>query len=212
VPIDDEHPPLPRWAARWVPDLTDDVARRAFGGAIAAILVVGLVAFLAVGANSPPDPMLDRSTAAATIPGYDQIGFRLRPSPSHPELDALVETVRCALLAGTPEERARGLRELTDLQGYVGMIFRFDEDVTAAFTMEGVTAPLAVAWFDAGGLFVSQTDMEPCPAGGDCPAYVAEAPFRYALETPPGGLAALGAGPGSRLLPGGLCPAQPVAG
>ena len=203
---------MPRWAARWVPDLTDDVARRAFGGAVAAILVVGLVAFLAVGANSPPDPMLDRSTAAATIPGYDQIGFRLRPSPSHPELDALVETVRCALLAGTPEERARGLRELTDLQGYVGMIFRFDEDVTAPFTMEGVTAPLAVAWFDAGGLFVSQTDMEPCPAGGDCPSYVAEAPFRYALETPPGGLAALGAGPGSRLLPGGLCPAQPVAG
>jgi uncharacterized membrane protein (UPF0127 family) len=42
--------------------------------------------------------------------------------------------------------------------------------------------------------------MEPCIGQAACPLYSAAGPYRYALEVPKGGLAALGAVPGSRLV------------
>jgi uncharacterized protein len=60
--------------------------------------------------------------------------------------------------------------------------------------------PLSIAFFDAGGQFVSATDMEPCPGQAGCPTYPAARPYRVAIEVPKGALPGLGIGPGARLV------------
>lgn len=196
---------LPPLLRRVVPDLSDEVVRRRFQWVIAVLMAAGFVSCLAVGGQRPADPGVDATTAASTIEGFDQLAFRIRPSPSHPELEALAAVARCALLAESPEQHRQGLKGVTDLGGYDGMLFRFDDDVFFPFTMEGTPMPLVVAFFDVGGHFVSKAVMDPCPEGADCPSHPAEAPYRYALEVPQGQLAAMGAGPGSRLVLGGVC-------
>ena len=113
----------------------------------------------------------------------------------------------CAMLADAESERQQGLMDRKDLADHDGMIFEFSEDSTAAFYMYRTVMPLSIVWFDAAGAFVSATDMEPCtdPNPGNCPVYPAQRPYRYALEVPKGGLAAIGAGPGSVLRVGGTC-------
>lgn len=106
----------------------------------------------------------------------------------------------CLLAALTPDQRARGLMEVTDpdLGGYDGMVFAFETDVTSGFWMRNTPMPLSIAYFDADGVLVSQTDMAPCPdEDATCPSYPADGPFRYAVEVPQGRLADLGVvGPG----------------
>ena len=90
------------------------------------------------------------------------------------------------LVADDEAERGAGLRGVTDLGPYDGMLFVNEADVTSAYTMSGVTEPLDIGWYDAGGGLVSRTAMEPCPEGGpECPLYSADGPYRFALETPP---------------------------
>jgi uncharacterized membrane protein (UPF0127 family) len=71
------------------------------------------------------------------------------------------------------------------------MLFVFEADTRAAFTMAGVPAPLDIAFYAADGTRVDKLRMEPC-VGTDatCPAYQSSAPFRYSLETVPGALPA----------------------
>jgi len=102
-------------------------------------------------------------------------------------------TCSCVLVADTAEVRAQGLMNVTDLQGYAGMVFVFDEDVTSRFTMRSTPLPLSIAWVAGDGSLVSTADMEPCLDGGDCEAYSADGPYRFALEVPQGDLAAVGA-------------------
>jgi uncharacterized protein len=112
----------------------------------------------------------------------------------------------CLLVAASQEQRQRGLMEVTDLGGYQGMVFIWDEDVEGGFWMRNTPMPLSIAWFDADGAFVSATDMDPCPAtADDCPSYPPDGPYRFAVEVAQGELDALGAGPGSRLALGGQC-------
>jgi uncharacterized membrane protein (UPF0127 family) len=100
----------------------------------------------------------------------------------------------CLLLAETSEQRQRGLMEVTDpaLGGYDGMLFRFPDDVTAAFYMRNTPMPLSIAFIDEEGQLVSTTDMEPCEDRDGCPLYPAAGPFRWAIEVPQGGLERLG--------------------
>ena len=99
------------------------------------------------------------------------------------------------LVADEEAERGAGLRGVTDLGGYDGMLFVNESDVTSAYTMSGVTEPLDIGWYDAGGALVSRTAMEPCPEGGpDCPLYSADGPYRFALEAFAGGLPSGGLG------------------
>ncbi|HEX6425396.1 MAG TPA: DUF192 domain-containing protein [Acidimicrobiales bacterium] len=111
----------------------------------------------------------------------------------------------CLLVADTVEQRQRGLMEVTDLGGYDGMVFVWDTDVESGFWMRNTPTPLSIAWFDADGDFVSDTDMEPCPDRDDCPMYPPAGPYRFAIEVFRGDLDALGVGPGSRLTLGGTC-------
>jgi uncharacterized membrane protein (UPF0127 family) len=103
---------------------------------------------------------------------------------------------RCltVLVADTDNERHQGLRDVSDLGVYDGMLFVFPEDVSSRFTMANTLMPLDIDWYAVDGTHVSSEEMTPCPEGndGNCPVYGATAPYRYALETPSGGGAAGG--------------------
>lgn len=170
---------------------------RLLGWLVGALLVSGMAACVAEGANGPADPRL----VEARIPGFGEIGFRIQPAGA-----AAPNAELCALLATTPQQRARGLMEVRDLAGYAGMIFRFPQDTTSGFYMRNTPMPLSIAWFKADGQFVSSADMEPCADREGCPTYAPEGPYRYALEVPRGQLPRLGVGRGSVLHLGGRCP------
>ena len=164
---------------------------------IAALLIVGFGACIAEGADNPDDPELLESR----FEGFGEIAIRITPA----EGSGLTPTEECALLAATEEQRARGLMEVTDLEGYPGMVFRYSVDSTGGYYMRNTPMPLSIAWFAADGTFVSAADMAPCDDRSDCPTYGATGPYRYALEVPQGELAALGIGPGSKLELLGAC-------
>lgn len=176
--------------------------------AILALLVAGGVAFIARGADNPPDPTLspDSTIKLQRTPfgNFGEVAFRVESGPSAPA--ARAAAVRCALLAATEQQQERGLMGRTDIGGYDGMIFQFAADTTVAFYMKDTPLPLSIAWFDRDGGFVSTTDMPPCIDRPTCPTYSATRPYRYALEVPQGALPRLGIGPGSTLVVGGSCP------
>ena len=162
---------------------------------LAAVVLIGI--FFSRGADRPADPTLQPAAAARTpVEGFGQIGFRIEET----NIRGATAADRCALLAETARQQGQGLMNRRDLSGYDAMIFDFKGETTTQFYMKDTPMPLSIAWFDASGRFVSATDMSPCLGQAECPFYPAAGPYRYALEVPKGGLAALGAGPGSRLV------------
>jgi uncharacterized membrane protein (UPF0127 family) len=105
----------------------------------------------------------------------------------------------CVLAADTPAQRERGLMGQDDLDGYDGMIFRYPDAAERSFWMRNTRIPLSIAYFGAGGEFVSARDMEPCGDSADCPGYPSNGPAKYALEVIQGRLPAVGATSGSQL-------------
>lgn len=161
----------------------------------ATVLVLALVAFLAVGANSPADPSLEPATQGRQpVDGFGEIGFGLlaMPDPAQPDDAPSAANERCALLAESDVQLSRGLMGRRDLSGYDGMIFRFANDTTSGFYMRDVPMPLEIAWFDSAGRLVSTAEMAPCPDTDGCPTYPPAGPFRFALEVESGGLDRLG--------------------
>ena len=137
--------------------------------------------------EAPPPP------ARRPLAGFDEIAFRISRAGGSP-FDGV------ALLAADRPSRSQGLMGQTDLRGYDGMIFRFPEPSQGAFHMRNTLIPLSIAFFDAGGRFVSSVDMEPCPDDVErCPTYGATGTYLHAIEVPQGGLGRLGIGPGSML-------------
>ncbi|MGH9154272.1 MAG: DUF192 domain-containing protein [Acidimicrobiales bacterium] len=189
--------------------------------AAAAVLVLGLVAFLVVGANSPADPTLvpelgettpppgvtATSVARQRVSGFGEIAFQLQTGSDTGSDPGIVGIQRCALLAETDAQLQRGLMGRRDLSGYDGMIFRFQEETTGSFFMRNVPVPLEIAWFDAAGRLVSTAGMAPCPDVEGCPTYAPNGPYRLALEVEAGGLRRLGIGEGIVVTPGGPCEA-----
>ncbi len=100
---------------------------------------------------------------------------------------------RClrVLVASTLAERVQGLRDVRALRPYDGMIFVFPSETSARFTMAGTPMPLDIGWYGEDGAPVDRTEMTPC-GGTDssCPEYASKKKYRYALETPAGGLGA----------------------
>jgi uncharacterized membrane protein (UPF0127 family) len=98
---------------------------------------------------------------------------------------------RCLRLvvADDEAERVQGLRQRDNLGPYDGMLFVFPQPTQVAFTMSTVPVPLDIGFYRANGEPVSRLLMTPCPrADAQCPAYRAEGPFVYAVETLRGGL------------------------
>ena len=101
---------------------------------------------------------------------------------------------RAVAVADTASLREQGLRGHGDSGRYAGMLFAFDGQTDAAFTMAGVSQPLEIGWFTADGKRVGGAHMAPCPGRGqaDCPLYSARRSYRVALERP-GGSPSVGA-------------------
>ena len=92
------------------------------------------------------------------------------------------------LVARTDTQRVQGLREVTDLGPYDGMLFVFPAETDARFTMSNTPLPLDITFLDANGKPVDTKTMQPCLDGSDadCPVYASKGPYRYALERPAG--------------------------
>jgi len=168
---------------------------RALQWMIVVLLVAGGVSFVVKGADQPADPYLTEP-GRERVAGFGEIAYRLNRLPN---------AIRCALLAQTPEQQAKGMMNQPGFSGYDGMLFLFNSEISATFHMRDTPLPLSIAWFDSGGRFISATDMEPCIGRSDCPTHKAAAPFRYALEAPRGSLPSLGIGEGAVVSVGGPC-------
>lgn len=175
------------------------------------LLALGLWAFVTRGADEPADPYLleegalppeiepPGDPARELLDGFDEIAITVQPA------DGSSLLAWCLLAALQTEQRARGLMEVTDLQGYPGMLFLYDEDVQSAFWMRNTPMPLSIAWFDADGNLVSTSDMAPCDDREDCRIYGSTGRYRSAIEVPQGQLASLGISPGAKISIGGSC-------
>jgi len=87
--------------------------------------------------------------------------------------------------ATTPEQRSRGLMNVTDLGKADGMLFVFDEQSEHRFYMWRTPTPLDIFFFEETGDFVGHAEMEPCldAASGECERYSPGVPFLTAVET-----------------------------
>ena len=180
--------------------------------AACVVIGLGLYAFVLRGADQPEDPYI-QPAASTTLPevpppgdpsrvpleGFDEVAVSVRPADGGGLL------AWCLLAARSAEERSRGLMQVTDLQGYSGMAFLYDEDVRNGFFMRNTPTPLSIAWIDATGAIVSTVDMVPCEDRDGCPSYVAAGPYRTAIEVFQGGLPELGILPGATVFVGGSC-------
>jgi uncharacterized membrane protein (UPF0127 family) len=133
----------------------------------------------ATDASSPPPSGTAPSTTSGGIDIGDVVGFDV--------IEVILggEPVTLAL-ADESALRSRGLMGVTDLGALDGMLFSWGgEFVNSRFTMRNTLIPLHIVFFDADGVFVSQTDMAPCDVE-DCPNYGAAGPYAYAIEFPAG--------------------------
>lgn len=188
----------PSWAPAWVPSIDDVRQVRVLRWALIAVFAAGLTACVARGADNPADPVLGDIRPAGQLAAH--FGTVL--------VDLVTSTggaVRlCLFDADTPEERGQGLKGVTDLDGYDGMLFRHDAEVESQFVMIDTPMPLSITWWQADGRFRSGTDMTPCTdlTPDECARYAASGPYQWAVEVPQGALADVGLGEGSRLTVG----------
>ena len=178
-----------------VADLGTDRGLRWLWIGVWVLFALAMGACMSNGADSPADPALQD---ASRVPGFAEVGFEVDPPSGG-------VTEHCALLADTEQTRALGLMNRTDLAGYDGMVFTFEQPTEAQFHMTSTLIPLSIAFFDDGGNFVSALDMLPCIQGTQCERYAAAGPYRTAIEVSQGALPNLGIGPGSSISVGGPC-------
>lgn len=153
--------------------------RRALLAALAA--VVAGAALLGVSRLASQEPARP-AALPPLVPPFGRVGFTVNDDVA----------LHCALLAETDVTRAQGMQGMDDLRGYDAMVFAFPADTTTSFINHFVPIDLSIGWYDAGGALVHHTTMAACPSGRACPTYSSPRPYRYAVETPAGALAALG--------------------
>jgi len=102
------------------------------------------------------------------------------------------------LVADSGIERWAGFRGFpaSFVERFPGVLFRFDSETEARFTMLTVLFDLDIAFFTADGTFAGGAAMK----ANSEELYTASAAFLYALELPAGSLARLGIADGARLL------------
>lgn len=176
-----------------------------------AVLALAVVAVAAACGSDGDDATEERSgrattTAAEADHGHDdsvapgEACADLEPFGDFGEVLVAVDgTEHCLLLAQTEAQRARGLMEVTDLEGYPGMLFVFPGDTQGGFWMRNTPTPLSIAYLDGTGAVVATMDMAPCDDVPDCPVYEPGVTYRYTVEVPEGGLGAVGLTDGAQL-------------
>jgi len=150
--------------------------RLAVAIAVAVAALAGIVAILGYvstrGSGSGRVPFTTATRAGAPFGEFDEGRVALGS--------------RClrVLLATSEHQRVQGLRNITSLGPYDGMLFAFPSDTNARFTMANTPLPLDIIWFAADGSPVDTARMTPCPNGTDatCPTYAAKHRYRYGLE------------------------------
>jgi uncharacterized protein len=158
------------------------------GGLVAAVVLISLggvlLAYAAVQALSHEDP------APADAEGTT-LGAALRRA--EPAEDPFVGWTAAEITVGGREmdvviadevgERGQGMRGRSDLGPYDGMLFVYGTDTLPAFTMSGVPVPLDLGVYAANGDELDRLEMVPCEStDSECPTYVADVPFRFAIE------------------------------
>lgn len=94
-------------------------------------------------------------------------------------LDLQVGAARLkAEYARSPDERARGLMERSELAADRGMLFRFDDLRRHCLWMKNTPLPLSAAFMDEQGRIVDIVDLAPLDTTIRC----SREPARYALE------------------------------
>lgn len=146
-------------------------------------LVIGTIVVIVQTFQSDSDSAsLSKVNEREAIPPFGSARFTVGSSTA----------TKYALVASTRAAHQQGMQNRSDLGGYDAMIFAFAADQTVSFINHFVPIDLDIGWYDARGVLVDFTRMDKCPDGVDCPTYSAKGPFRYAVETPAGGLSALG--------------------
>jgi uncharacterized protein len=214
----------PEGAPDWLPSVDRERSLGRLRRGIWVVLALGVAAFLLRGADrppdpelGPPDPALDVSGPAVTVPGPGDPAALPGP-PERVPLPGFGEVAVevtppggdllswCLLAAREAAQRSRGLMEVTDLGGYPGMAFLFDEPTTGGFWMRNTPMPLTIAWVDPAGTVIGTTDMEPCADSPDCPTYPPPGPYQLAIEVPQGRHVEAGLVPGATVVATGACP------
>ena len=93
-------------------------------------------------------------------------------------------------IADDPGERSQGLMGVDELGDLDGMLFVFPSEALSGFWMKGTLIPLDVAFFGDDKALVDVLNMVPCTTE-QCPSYVPDGPFSWAVETPAGTLGPL---------------------
>jgi uncharacterized membrane protein (UPF0127 family) len=159
-----------------------------------AVSVLVAVALGAIGAAI----VLVLTDRGGDEPGDELAAVLAGARPAARRFDGLTEvdlgvggTCRRVVVADSRDERVQGLRGVTDVSPYDGMLFVLDDTTAGQFTMQDTLIPLDIGFYDAGGAPVGRIEMVPCPPEqSECPTYGPDAPFLLALETPAGGLTA----------------------
>jgi uncharacterized membrane protein (UPF0127 family) len=87
-------------------------------------------------------------------------------------------------VASTEAQRHEGLRQVSSLAPFDGMLFVFEKSGRVSFTMADTLIPLSIGFYDDLGQPVGQLEMFPCQGSdSNCPSYDVGTAFRYALET-----------------------------
>ena len=112
-----------------------------------------------------------------------------RRSRAHRERASRSAIAACASWSPTrATSGSQGLRNVTDLGPYDGMLFVFDADTDAAVHDVADALPLDIGWYAADGTPVDSRAMTPCPDGPTRRARCTRRAgrYRYALETEAG--------------------------
>ncbi len=158
---------------------------------VAAALTSASVAPTA--APSAPEPATGQPSGAPVPPVASDVSSTTVPAfaEAFGEGPLVVGGVELrVLVADTGELRGQGLRAVTSLAPYDGMLFVFESEDRVGFTMADTLIALSIGFYDSDGVRVGALEMVPCLDGDDdsCPVYRIEPAFRYALETANGQL------------------------
>ncbi len=137
------------------------------------------------GDDSPNLPTTPNGSTIALPEGVESIDFELGTVTITTDDASYTLT---AEIAETPRQRQRGLMFRTSMPEDAGMMFVFQASQSGGFWMFNTILPLSIAYIDSSGTIVTIRDMEPCAGrtqtecSQEAAAYLASAPYRYALE------------------------------
>ncbi len=126
--------------------------------------------------QGPKEAVPAETTPASTTPTTESAGQQSTLAIINSAGERVVVRVE---IADTPAEQTRGLMERTELAEDAGMLFVFNREQQAPFTMKNTLIPLSIAFIDAGGRIVDILDMQPLD---ETTRYSSAEPYQYALE------------------------------